>query len=78
MLAFCLFDASFLAFCLFDAHRAESMIQGDTNPDVTWGREEDKKSITMITASSCRCRFKCERVEVKAVRNRSEAKGPLV
>ena len=30
-----------LAFCLFDAHRAGSMVQGDTNSDVAWGREED-------------------------------------
>ena len=36
---------SFLAFCLFDAHRAGSMIQGDTNPDVAWGREEEKIKI---------------------------------
>ena len=29
----------------------------------------------MITASPGRCRFKCKKVEVIEVRNRSEAKG---
>ena len=40
-----LHQPSFLAFCLFNAHGAGSMMQGDTNPDVVMGREEEKIKI---------------------------------
>ena len=50
------------------------MIQGDTNPDVTWGREEKK----IDTIDNCKPKYvkvQMWKVEVIEVRNRSEAKG---